>query len=102
MAAMAAGCCAIAPKAPEWFAIAWAAAAWLATALACVAWALMPAQIYGYRGPLSTSGIESLRDGAFRSERAAYRIFLATLRARNLDLVEAGEARLHRTQRFLY
>ncbi len=30
--------------------------------------------MWPYRGPLATSGIESLRDGAFRSERAAYRI----------------------------
>ncbi|HJY05439.1 MAG TPA: GMC family oxidoreductase, partial [Bryobacteraceae bacterium] len=29
---------------------------------------------YPYRGPLATAGIESLRDGAFRSQRAAYRI----------------------------
>ncbi|MEI8599857.1 GMC family oxidoreductase [Shewanella sp. PP-Sp27a-2] len=30
--------------------------------------------VYGFRGPLSTAGIESLRDGAFRKDRAAYRI----------------------------
>lgn len=30
--------------------------------------------VYPYRGPLSTSGIESLRDGAFRTARSAYRI----------------------------
>jgi choline dehydrogenase-like flavoprotein len=30
--------------------------------------------IYGYRGPLSTSGIESLRDGAFRQHRGAFRM----------------------------
>ena len=30
--------------------------------------------VFGYRGPLSTGGIESMRDGAFRSEHAAFRI----------------------------
>ncbi len=39
-----------------------------------LAWALMPKPVFGYRGPLSTSGIESLRDGAFRGQRAAFRI----------------------------
>lgn len=39
-----------------------------------LAWALMPDPIFPYRGPLSTSGIESLRDGPFRNERAAFRI----------------------------
>jgi choline dehydrogenase-like flavoprotein len=41
-----------------------------------LAWALTKEQapVFGYRGPLATSGIESLRDGAFRSERAAFRI----------------------------
>jgi choline dehydrogenase-like flavoprotein len=39
-----------------------------------LAWALAPSQIFPYRGPLSTSGIENLRDGPFRKERAAYRI----------------------------
>ncbi len=37
-------------------------------------WGLAKDPVFPYRGPLSTSGIESLRDGAFRSERAAYRI----------------------------
>ena len=37
-------------------------------------WALMSEPLYPYRGPLSTSGIESLRDGGFRSQRAAFRI----------------------------
>ncbi len=37
-------------------------------------WGLTKDPVYPYRGPLSTSGIESARDGAFRSERAAYRI----------------------------
>ena len=30
--------------------------------------------IYGYRGPLSTGGIENLRDGAFRNDRASWRV----------------------------
>jgi hypothetical protein len=30
--------------------------------------------VYGYRGPLSTSGIESLRDGTFRQYRGACRM----------------------------
>ena len=34
----------------------------------------MPKPVFGYRGPLSTAGIENLRDGAFRSHRAAFRI----------------------------
>jgi len=36
--------------------------------------ALASGPIFPYRGPLSTSGIENLRDGAFRKERAAFRI----------------------------
>ncbi|HMG36322.1 MAG TPA: GMC family oxidoreductase [Blastocatellia bacterium] len=39
-----------------------------------LAWALMPKPVFGYRGPLSTSGIENLRDGAFRSQHAPFRI----------------------------
>jgi choline dehydrogenase-like flavoprotein len=39
-----------------------------------LAWAQTADPVYPYRGPLATSGIENLRDGAFRSERAAYRI----------------------------
>ncbi|URX61474.1 GMC family oxidoreductase [Luteibacter anthropi] len=39
-----------------------------------LAWALAKDPIYAYRGPLSTSGFESLRDGTFRSNRSAYRI----------------------------
>ncbi len=30
--------------------------------------------VFPYRGPVSTAGIESLRDGDFRSQRAAWRI----------------------------
>lgn len=41
-----------------------------------LAWGLMPEgkQVFPYRGPVSTAGIESLRDGQFRSQRAAWRI----------------------------
>src|SRR5262245_28746085 len=39
-----------------------------------LAWALMPAPVWGYRGPLSTAGIEVCRDGGFRRERGAFRI----------------------------
>ncbi|PWC90777.1 hypothetical protein TSH100_01720 [Azospirillum sp. TSH100] len=39
-----------------------------------LAWGLASKPVYPYRGPLSTSGIESLRDGAFRKDRAAFRI----------------------------
>lgn len=39
-----------------------------------LAWGLAKDPVYAYRGPLSTAGIESLRDGAFRQDRAAYRI----------------------------
>ncbi len=42
-----------------------------------LAWGLGPMDgepLYGYRGPISTAGIENLRDGAFRSGRAAWRM----------------------------
>ena len=39
-----------------------------------LSWALANAPVYPYRGPLSTSGIENLRDGDFRKERGAFRI----------------------------
>ncbi len=39
-----------------------------------LAWALADQPVWGYRGPLATSGIESLRDGEFRSNRAAFRM----------------------------
>jgi choline dehydrogenase-like flavoprotein len=39
-----------------------------------LAWALMPYAVGAFRGPSSTSGIEVLRDGAFRSQRAAFRM----------------------------
>ncbi|WP_282609795.1 GMC oxidoreductase [Pelagibius sp. Alg239-R121] len=43
-----------------------------------LAWGLLPSAspAYAYRGPISTSGIETLRDGPFRSKRAAWRIEL--------------------------
>ena len=37
-------------------------------------YALMQDQVYPYRGPLATSGVESLRDGSFRTQRAAFRM----------------------------
>jgi choline dehydrogenase-like flavoprotein len=39
-----------------------------------LAWALMPYNVGAFRGPSSTSGIEVLRDGPFRSQRAAFRM----------------------------
>jgi choline dehydrogenase-like flavoprotein len=39
-----------------------------------VPWGLLPQSKFPYRGPLSTSGIEDLRDGEFRKERASFRI----------------------------
>ena len=43
-----------------------------------LAWGLMPegTPFYGYRGPQSTSGVETLRDGPFRRRRAAWRVEL--------------------------
>jgi glucose dehydrogenase len=39
-----------------------------------LAWALAPKPVWGYRGPLSTAGIEVCRDGDFRRTRGAFRI----------------------------
>ena len=39
-----------------------------------LSWALATKPVYPYRGPLSTSGIENLRDGDFRRTRGAFRI----------------------------
>ena len=39
-----------------------------------LSWALSKEPVYPYRGPLSTSGIENLRDGTFRKKRSAFRI----------------------------
>jgi choline dehydrogenase-like flavoprotein len=40
---------------------------------ALYAWGLSPVPVGAYRGPLSTSGIEELRGGAFRAGHAAFR-----------------------------
>ncbi len=39
-----------------------------------LSWALAGEPVWPYRGPISTSGIENLRDGAFRDARSAMRI----------------------------
>ena len=39
-----------------------------------LSWALAGSPVYPYRGPLSTSGIENLRDGDFRKQHGAFRI----------------------------
>ena len=39
-------------------------------------WGLTPEPTWPYRGPLATAGIESLRDGDFRKDRAAWRVEL--------------------------
>ena len=39
-----------------------------------LSWALAGEPVWPYRGPLSTSGIENLRDGAFRRDRSALRV----------------------------
>ena len=39
-----------------------------------LSWAMSRDAVWPYRGPLSTSGIENLRDGGFRKERGAFRI----------------------------
>lgn len=39
-----------------------------------LSWALAKEPLYPYRGPLSTSGIEHLRDGPFRAFRSAFRV----------------------------
>lgn len=43
------------------------------------AWAMAPKNMGVFRGPLQTSGIESLRDGAFRKHFAAFRIDLGNV-----------------------
>lgn len=42
--------------------------------LTLLAYALYPENIYPYRSPISTSGIENMRDGAVRSQRSSFRI----------------------------
>jgi choline dehydrogenase-like flavoprotein len=39
-------------------------------------WGLTPQPTFPYRGPLATAGIESLRDGPFRNDRAPFRVEL--------------------------
>jgi choline dehydrogenase-like flavoprotein len=39
-----------------------------------LSYALAGEPVYPFRGPLSTSGVESLRDGPFRAARAAFRV----------------------------
>jgi choline dehydrogenase-like flavoprotein len=39
-----------------------------------VSHALARDPVYGYRGPIETSGIEHMRDGAFRAQHAAFRM----------------------------
>ncbi len=39
-----------------------------------LSWALAPQPLWGYRGPLATAGIESLRDGEFRKYRSSFRM----------------------------
>jgi choline dehydrogenase-like flavoprotein len=39
-----------------------------------LSWALAPEPLWGYRGPLATAGIETLRDGAFREFRSSFRM----------------------------
>lgn len=41
-----------------------------------ISYATLPQPMYLFRGPLSTSGCESLRDGVFRKHRAAFRLEL--------------------------
>ena len=44
-----------------------------------VAWGLMPDPVWPWRAPNSTAGIETLRDGAFRKDHAAFRIEIGNL-----------------------
>jgi choline dehydrogenase-like flavoprotein len=62
---------------------------------ALYAWGLAPAPIGPFRGPLSTSGIEDCRGGAFRAQHAAFRYDIgndgwrATTGAPDANVVEA-------------
>jgi choline dehydrogenase-like flavoprotein len=42
--------------------------------LVYLSWGLSPVPLYPFRGPRSSSGIESLRDGQFRKNHAAFRV----------------------------
>lgn len=64
-----------------------------------VSYALSREPVFPFRGPPSTSGIESFRDGTFRSDRAAFRTSIrndgwsfANGSPRGKDLTAAGEA----------
>ncbi|TIQ83079.1 MAG: GMC family oxidoreductase, partial [Mesorhizobium sp.] len=57
-------------------------------------WALVPDPIFPYRGPQSTSGIEILRDGPFRKDRAAFRTALRNDGWRNVNGAPYGEGAL--------
>lgn len=46
-----------------------------------IAWGMADVPLYPFRGPLSTSGIESLRDGPFRRSRAAFRVEIEAIGA---------------------
>ena len=40
-------------------------------------WGLAPEPVYPYRGPDTTSGLETLRDGGFRAKHASFRMSIA-------------------------
>jgi len=46
-----------------------------------IAWGMADVPLYPFRGPLSTAGVESLRDGEFRRYRAAFRIEIEAIAA---------------------
>ena len=69
-----------------------------------LAWGLLPegTPFYGYRGPLATSGIETLRDGPFRRRRAAWRIEIGNAGwglADRRPLPDRGRLRLRKQRR---
>ncbi|WP_322998354.1 GMC family oxidoreductase [Castellaniella sp.] len=82
-----------------------------------LSWALSHDPVYPYRGPLSTSGIENLRDGGFRGDRSAYRIEIgndgwnwptgapltlaAQMAGRGLSAADLDRALAHETSRHL-
>jgi len=59
-----------------------------------LSWALTREPVFPYRGPLSTSGIETLRDGSFRSRRAAdrrrFEMAIDSVQALDLDGIVRG------------
>ncbi|MGH0265568.1 GMC family oxidoreductase [Sinorhizobium meliloti] len=57
-------------------------------------WAIVQDPIYPYRGPQSTSGIELLRDGGFRRDRAAFRTALRNDGWRNINGAPFDDASL--------